>query len=315
MSHPVLIVAGPTASGKSSLALDAADMFHGAVINADSMQVYRELRVLTARPSPADEARVPHRLYGVISAAERCSVGQWLPMASAAIAQARAAGRLPIVVGGTGLYLKALTDGLAAIPTVPDSAFADAVARHDRLGGRQFRDELARIDPRAALRIAPSDRQRLLRAFAVARATGRPLSEWQRDAPSIRAAPDAHFLVLVLLPERHGLYAALDARFERMLAGGGLDEARTLLDLGLDPELPAMKAVGVRELTEHVRGAISLAEASKAAKQATRRFAKRQITWLRHQVRAHAVFNEQYSERMRAEIFAFIRMRLLTRDA
>ena len=184
----VLIIAGPTGSGKSALAGDAAQAFDGAVINADSMQVYRELRVLTARPTPEDEARVPHRLFGVLSAAERCSAGRWLGLARAEIKDAWSAGRLPIVVGGTGLYLKALHQGFADIPPVPIDVRAEAEALHAELGGERFRHELARFDPEGASRIAASDRQRLLRAFEVARGTGRPLREWQRCSTAPTAA-------------------------------------------------------------------------------------------------------------------------------
>src|SRR5512144_3283938 len=181
---PVLIVGGPTGSGKSALALDAAEAFAGTVINADSMQVYRELRVLTARPSPSDEARVPHRLFGVLPAAERCSAGNWLGLAQAEIVTARNAGRLPIVVGGTGLYLKALSQGLAEVPPVPAAIRAEAEALYAEIGGEAFRRELARVDPQGASRLPPTDRQRFVRAYEVARATGRPLSDWQRRRPA-----------------------------------------------------------------------------------------------------------------------------------
>lgn len=309
----MLIVAGPTGSGKSALALDAARAFGGVVINADSAQVYRELRVLTARPSPADEAAVPHRLYGLLSAAERCSAGRWLAMARAATAEARAQGRLPIVVGGTGLYLKVLTEGLAPVPPVPAEVRAEAAALWERLGGDGFRTELAAYDPEAAARLPAADRQRLLRAWEVVRATGRSLGQWQQAAEP--PSTGDRLATLVLLPPRQTLYPALDARFLGMLAEGALDEVRALLVMQLDPSLPAMKAVGVRELAAHVTGTSTLEEATAAAQQSTRRFAKRQMTWLRHQTTADAVLNAQYSESLRQEIFAFIRRRLLTRGA
>lgn len=307
----MLIIAGPTGSGKSALALEVASAFGGVVINADSAQVYRELRILTVRPSFEDEARAPHRLYGVLSVAERCSAGRWLRLAEAAIDEATSAHRLPVVVGGSGLYLKALTEGLAPIPAVPGEVRAEAAALWAKLGGEAFRAELARDDPEAAARLPASDRQRLLRAWEVLRATGRPLSEWQRAAGELTdpAKPTA---ILVLSPPRQTLYPALDARFLRMLQAGALQEVEALLAMGLDPSLPAMKAVGVRELAAHLRADTTLAEATAAAQQATRRFAKRQMTWLRHQVAADAVFFEQYSERIKAEIFSFIRQGLLT---
>jgi len=310
----VLIVAGPTGSGKSALALAAAEVFGGVVINADSAQVYRELRVLTARPDAATDTRAPHRLYGVLPAAERCSAGRWLALAEEAIRDAWASGRLPIVTGGTGLYLRALTDGLAPVPPVPDAVRTEAEALYAELGGERFRDALARHDPRSAATLHPSDRQRLVRAFEVVRATGRPLGAWQQQPP-VRALAAARFATLVLAPERRSLYAGLDARFDAMLEAGALAEVAALLDLRLDPGLPAMKALGVRELARVLAGEEELATAAAVAKQATRRFAKRQMTWLRHQVAADTVINAQYLERIRTESFAFIRRHLLTRDA
>jgi tRNA dimethylallyltransferase len=309
---PVLIVAGPTGSGKSALALDAAEAFGGVVVNADSMQVYRELRVLTARPSPSDEARVPHWLFGVLPAAERCSAGRWLGLAQAEIDLARSAGRLAIVVGGTGLYLKALLEGLAEVPPVSAEIRADAEALYAEIGGEAFRRELARLDAVGASRLPATDRQRLVRAFEVARATGRPLHDWQRRCP---AAPtvDGRFATVALMSARPQLYAALADRFDTMLAAGAVEEVRALLALALDPGLPAMRAVGVRELGSYLAGNTTLGQAVAAAKQATRRFAKRQFTWLRHQLRPDFAVDEQYSERIRPEIFSFIRQ-VLTHD-
>jgi tRNA dimethylallyltransferase len=308
---PILIVAGPTGSGKSALASDAAEAFGGVVVNADSMQVYRELRILTARPSPSDEARVPHRLFGILSAAERCSAGRWLRLAWGEIKDAWSAGRMPIVVGGTGLYLKALREGLAEVPPVPGEVRAEAEAVYAQIGGEAFRRELAQLDPKAAGRLPAADRQRLLRAFEVVRATGRPLRQWQQRSSTTRAST-ARFGIVAFLPPRQALYPVLDARFEAMLANGAIEEVRSLLALGIDKSLPAMKAVGVREIGSYLRGDCRRDEAADAAKQATRRFAKRQFTWLRHQLRADLVVNEQYSERIRSEIFAFIRWQVLT---
>src|SRR5512144_1932745 len=306
---PVLIVGGPTGSGKSPLALDAAEAFGGVIINADSMQVYRELRILTARPSPSHEARVPHRLFGVLPAAERCSVGRWLGLAWGEIEDAWSAGRLPIVVGGTGLYLKALLAGLAEVPPVSAQIRAEAEALYAEIGGEAFRRELARLDPQAASRLPAADRQRLLRAYEVARATGRPLQDWQRRRVAVPAAV-GRFATIALTPARPQLYATLDARFDRMLAEGAIDEVSALVSLDLDAGLPAMKAVGVRELGVYLCGHTTLDQATAATKRATRRFAKRQFTWLRHQLRADFVANEQYSERIRPELVAFIRGRI-----
>lgn len=311
---PVVVVAGPTASGKSWLALDLATACNGTVINADSMQVYRELRVLTARPSPRDEAAAPHCLYGILPASGRCSAGRWRAMACAAIQSAAAAGRLPIVVGGTGLYLKALMEGLAPIPDVAAEARAEARALRNAIGAEAFHAAVAAVDPEAAARLPPGDAQRLVRAFEVAMATGRPLSDWQREAPR-PAGRAVRFATVVLMPPRKALYESIDARFDRMMAAGALDEVAKLMEQGLDPTLPAVKAVGVRELAAYLRGECGLEPACERAKRATRRYAKRQTTWLRHQLAADLLLNEQYSERIRPRICTFIRRFLLTAGA
>ena len=304
--NPVVIVAGPTASGKSALALDLAREFTGTVVNADSMQVYRELRVLTARPGAEEEAQAPHRLFGVLPASEACSAGRWLKMAVAEIEQAHATARLPIVVGGTGLYLKVLTEGLADIPDIPGGVNEEVRDLYDRLGEDAFRDELAKLDAEAAERLSPGDGQRLIRALAVVRATGRTLADWQADQPE-GAAMDARFATIAVIPERDTLYAATEARFDAMVAGGALDEVRALMALALDPALPAMKALGVGELGRHLAGEISLEEASGAAKQATRNFAKRQLTWLRNQMTADLVIEATYGPAHREKAAAAVR--------
>ncbi len=290
---PVVVIAGPTASGKSALALELASAFGGTIINADSQQVYRDLRVLSARPDDAAMARVPHRLYGYLDAAERGSVGQWRGLALAEIAAAHQAGRLPIVVGGTGLYLRALQKGLAAIPPIPESIREEAATLYRTLGGAAFRERLAVRDPAAAARLPAGDRQRLLRAWEVVTATGVPIGQWQAQMPS---PVPWRFATLLLLPPRAVLYAACDARFAAMIAAGGLDEARALAARGLPPDLPAMKAVGLPELLRHLRGEIGLDEAVSLAQRATRRYAKRQMTWFRHQMVADLRLNEQFSE-------------------
>jgi len=292
-SFPVILVAGPTASGKSALALHLATAYSGTVINADSMQVYRDLRILTARPDAAAEAAAPHRLYGHLDAAERGSVGAWRQLALAEIAAAHEAGSVPIVVGGTGLYLRALQHGIAAIPPVPKAIRAEAVHLHERLGGAVFRNRLAELDPISAARLPPGDRQRLIRAWEVARATGLPLSEWQAQ----KAATAPHrFASILLAPPRPALYAACDARFVAMIEAGAIDEATALGRRDLDPQLPAMKAVGIGELLRHARGEIGLDTAVAATQQATRRLAKRQTTWFRHQMTADLTLTEQLSE-------------------
>jgi len=310
---PILVVAGPTASGKSALALALAEEFRGTIINADSMQVYRDLAVLTARPGAGEFDRVPHRLYGVIDAEEACSAGQWRRLALEEIAAASAAGRLPIVAGGTGLYLRALLEGLAPVPPVPAAMREAARALHERLGGGAFHAALATLDPEAARRLAPGDTQRLIRAYEVVTATGRPLDEWRamQEAPGLSAA------AIVLLPPRAGLYRAIDARLAAMMEKGAVAEVKALVARRLDPALPAMKAVGVPELAAYVNGFATREAALAAAQQATRRYAKRQYTWLRHQLpetRAmrKLVVETQYSESLLPEIFSFIRQFLLT---
>jgi tRNA dimethylallyltransferase len=288
----VVVLAGPTASGKSALALALAEHYRGTVINADALQVYRDLRILTARPDAAEKARAPHRLYGYLDAAGRGSAAQWRELAVAEIAGAHAAGRLPIVVGGTGLYLRALMRGLAPVPDIPVAIREEAVRLYDTLGGDGFRGRLAELDP-AAGRFPPGDRTRLTRAYEVVRATGIPISAWQRQAPT---APERRFATILIAPPRAALYATCDARFAAMIAAGGLDEAQALFARGLDSTLPAMKAVGVPELVRHLRGELTLDAAIAAAQQATRRYAKRQTTWFRHQLDADLVCEEQYSE-------------------
>lgn len=315
---PVLIVTGPTASGKSALALAVAEAFDGVVINADSMQVYRELSVLTARPGAEALRRVPHRLYGVLPASERCSAGRWRAMALAEIAAALVEGKLPIVTGGTGLYLRALSEGLDPVPEIPEAIRARARTRHDELGGCAFHADLAGRDPVMAGRLHPNDRQRLVRAWEVIEATGRSLADWQDEgAKTGQGDPSPNpRLWLLCQPPRARLYAACDERFRAMVRGGALEEVRALKALGLDPGLPVMKALGVPELTAYLNGDVSLEDAIVRAQQATRNYAKRQETWLRTQLpsaeRRTAMRIEQFSESLLGDIFSKIRRFLLT---
>ncbi len=278
-----VLIAGATASGKSALALALAQELGGTVINANSMQVYRDLAIITARPSKAEEARVPHRLYGHVDAAENYSTGRWCADAGAAIADARAAGRLPILVGGTGLYFKALTRGLARIPPIPGALRAGLRERAQAEGAAALHAELAARDAESARRLMPGDRMRILRALEVVCATGRSLADWQREgAPVVLDAANA--LRIFLEVPRGELYARIDARFDAMLAAGALEEVRALASRNLDPALPAMKAHGVPWLMRHLRGEIEIAVAAEGAKRDTRRYTKRQATWFRHQL-------------------------------
>jgi tRNA dimethylallyltransferase len=306
----VLVVAGPTASGKSALALCLAEALDGVVINADSMQVYRELRVLTARPSAADEARVPHRLYGVLPGAERGSVAWWRDAAHAEIDRAFALGKVPILCGGTGLYLRAMIDGIADIPTVPTEIFDVAKARHAELGGDGFRQELSQLDPVTAERLQPGDTQRLIRAWSVATATGKPLSAYQEEGGVAR--PDLNFRTLLVDPPRAVQVDAINRRFAEMVEQGGLAEVEALISLGLPPDLPVMKALGVPQLSEFLAETTSREAAVERACIATRQYAKRQRTWFRHQFLSNFRIQEKFSESDFSKIFPEIRNGVLT---
>jgi tRNA dimethylallyltransferase len=281
MEARIWLIAGPTASGKSALALRLAREIGGEIVNADALQLYRDLRILSARPSPEDEASAPHHLFGVADAADGWSVGRWLTAAGATLDKIAGRGRPAIVVGGTGLYFRALTEGLADIPPIPRAArdAAEHVYEADRESA--VRAALATLDPVAEARISAGDRQRLTRALAVAWATGRPLSAWQAETrPAI--AVDA-WRAVVLEPPRGALYARIDARLIAMAEAGAIEEAAALIGRGLDPRLPAMKAVGLRELAACATSDATLEDAIAAAQQATRRYAKRQLTWFRNQ--------------------------------
>ena len=278
-----ILIAGPTASGKSALALEFAERFGGTVINTDSMQVYRDLRVITARPTPEEEARIPHRLYGHVDAAVNYSAGSWVSDAAAVLADARAQNRLPIFVGGSGLYFKALTRGLSAVPPVPSEIRESVRARLERDGVEALHAELSRRDALSAERLKPRDRTRIARALEVVEATGRSLTDWHREGlPPL--LPRSAFSALFLSPERDELYARIDARFDAMLKAGALDEVAALAVRKLDSLLPAMKAHGVPALIRHLRGEIPLDEAATIGRADTRHYAKRQFTWFRHQL-------------------------------
>jgi tRNA dimethylallyltransferase len=279
----LFVVAGPTASGKSAFALRLAEAVGGMIINADSMQLYRDLRTLTARPTPEHETRAPHRLYGVLDAADPASVGRWLELAGNALAEARAERRPAIVVGGTGLYLHALLHGIAPVPPIPAAVRSAARDRFAAIGAPAFHAELATRDPAAAARLRPSDRQRLIRAYEVVVGTGCPLAAWQA-APPVRLELPTLRIGVALTPPRAALYERIGPRLHEMLERGALAELEALRRRRLDPELPLMKAVAVPALLAHLEGRIDLATALDRAIVQTRRYAKRQLTWLRHQL-------------------------------
>ncbi|BAL75048.1 tRNA (adenosine(37)-N6)-dimethylallyltransferase MiaA [Bradyrhizobium cosmicum] len=278
-----VLIAGPTASGKSALALELALSAGGAIINADSMQVYRDLRIITARPTPADEALVPHHLYGHVDAAVNFSAGAWVSDAAKALEAAQAEGRLPIFIGGTGLYFKALTAGLSVVPPIPAEVREDVRARLERNGVEALHAELAVRDPRAAERLNLRDRTRIARALEVIEATGRSLLDWHQEGQPPLLPKDS-FRAVFLAPERDELYARIDARFDAMLGAGALNEVERLAARHLDPLLPAMKAHGVPALIRHLRGELSLEDAAAIGRADTRHYAKRQFTWFRHQL-------------------------------
>jgi tRNA dimethylallyltransferase len=303
-----LIIAGPTASGKSALALHLAERFGGTVINADAMQCYRELRIVTARPSPEDEARAPHALYGVLPAAETGSVAWWRREALAAMEAAR----LPILCGGTGMYLRALTQGLSILPDIPEPAREEARARLAELGPERLH---ATLHPEDAAKLRPSDSQRLARALEVFLATGKSLAAWQREAPRLPPAP-YEFRAILLTPPREQLHPAIITRWGQMREQGALEEVGALVEQGLNASLPAMRAHGVPELAAQWRGEISTAEADRRAIAGTWTYTRRQATWFRHQalvaptathrINARIAGLTQLSERNQPEIFAFL---------
>jgi len=278
-----LLIAGATASGKSAVALRLAERFGGTIVNADAMQVYADLRVLTARPSATEERRAPHRLFGEIDAAENFSAGRWLERARQILAAAQDRAGPLIFVGGTGLYFRALTEGLSDIPRVPEEVRAAVRAEAEGQTTPSLHAALAARDPATAARLRPSDRQRVLRALEVVAATGRPLVEFHgaREAPAL---PAGAWAGLFLAPERAALNARIETRFDEMLREGALDEVAALAARRLDPALPAMRAHGVPHLIAHLEGQLSLDQARALAVRDTRHYAKRQFTWARHQM-------------------------------
>ena len=282
MKPRIWLIAGPTASGKTALALRLAQEIGAEIVNGDALQLYADLRLLTARPSAQEEALAPHHLFGTVDAADGWSVGRWQRAATSVLGEIATRGRSAVVVGGTGLYFRALTHGLADVPQTPAEVRRASAADFDALGEAAFRDRLAQVDPAAEARISPADRQRLSRAWEVYAATGTSLSDWQaRTDPALEPGS---WSALALEPPRQALYDRCDARLTTMIDQGALDEVAALAARKLDPDLPAMKAVGYRELAACLRGEASLAEALEAAQRETRRYAKRQSTWLRGQM-------------------------------
>lgn len=281
---PIIILGGPTASGKSHLATVIAKKFDGVIINADAMQVYREIPIITAQPTEEDKKNIPHRLYGALPASEPCSAVKWLGMAKEAIDWVHGQGKVPIIVGGTGLYIHTLLEGLSPIPDIVPKLREEIRSQCKELGNAAFHTLLQQKDPTMAGRLNAGDTQRMVRAMEVIEQTGVSLAEWQQ-MPPVKNYDSACFFPIFIHPIREKLYAQCDGRFLSMLEQGALEEVRALAELSLDPSLPAMKALGVPELLAHLEGKYTREEAITKAQQSTRNYAKRQVTWFKHQLK------------------------------
>ena len=277
-----VIICGPTGAGKSSLALNLAEKFEGVIINADSVQIYREIKILSGRPTSDDYRKAPHRLYGIMSIFKPCTLGIWRKMALETIKECELSGRLPIICGGTGLYIKFLLNELSAIPEIPPSIKLDAREKLGDLGNENFRELLSKNDPVSARRIKSGDTNRLLRAWEVFTATNKPLSYWHEQ--SSETGSQHKFFKVCLMPERKALYSKCDKRFLDFIEQGAADEARALDCINVSPELPASKTLGLLELIKYTKGELELSDAIAQAQRTTRRYAKRQLTWFRHQL-------------------------------
>lgn len=306
----VVVVAGPTASGKSHLAVKMAGEFDGIVINADSQQRYRDLQTLSARPKPEDMAGVPHKLFGDLGPDEQGSAAEWAKKAADEINSTAARAQLPIVVGGTGLYLRALMDGLIDVPPIPTEVRKSSGALLAEIGNDEFYALLKARDPDTAGNLAPGDTHRLLRAWTVMEATGIPLSEWRAAPPSPPLC--AKYYSILMMPEREGLYRACDMRFSDMVENGAAEELRVFLSGEGTLDMPIMKMLGARELADYISGDAPLDAAITAAQQATRNYAKRQVTWFRHQFDADETLNARLSEKIAGEIFSGVHQFLLS---
>ncbi len=299
------MIAGPTASGKSQLAVDLAWQLDGEVINADSMQLYTDLSILTACPSKADMQNIPHHLYGVLDGGYRASVATWLELAATAMTAIRARGKMPIIIGGTGMYLDAAVNGIAPIPDVPANIHEDCMTLFDAIGGAAFRQKLALYDPLVASRLADGDRQRLIRAMGVFNASGIALGQFQKA--DHKSALIGRPVKIAMLPPRDVLYSRIDARFDEMLEQGAMGEVKQLINRQLDPSLPLMKALGVTALKAVLDQEMTIDEAAYIAKRDSRRYAKRQMTWLRNNYSAQITLITKLSESLMENIFSLIR--------
>ncbi|MBL4667261.1 MAG: tRNA (adenosine(37)-N6)-dimethylallyltransferase MiaA [Sneathiella sp.] len=311
-AHGCLLLAGPTASGKSALAISIANEFDGVIINADSMQVYNGLSVITARPDETEEASAPHRLYGVLAPDDFCSAARWRDMALAEIEICHAKGKLPIIVGGTGLYFEILTKGIAHIPAISDTVRDGLRGLQKEQGNQIIYDRLLEKDPEMAGKLNLGDTQRLLRALEVVEETGVSMTEWHKKSPE-GPVLDCPRLWMALTPERQWLYDRCDRRLDWMIEdAGAIEEVRLLLEHGFDPALPVMKALGVPEIAALLAETLTKDEALARIKMLTRRYAKRQMTWVRNKMEAAEKSSAQDLESLKANFFPFIRHFLLT---
>lgn len=312
--RPIIILAGPTASGKSQLAIAIAKIFDGVIINADAMQIYQELPVLTAQPSPEEQQGIPHQLYGTLQGNTPCSAAKWVTLTKAAIEQADQEGKTPIIVGGTGLYLKSLMEGLSPIPDI-SPAIREKIRKHAvEIGNPAFHEELQTLDPVMAEKLRPSDTQRLIRAREVLEQTGKSLADWQQEPP-ITYFPASRFLAFFLHPERSWLYDNCNTRFVKMLETGALQEVKALASKHYSPDLPVMKALGVPELLYYLDGYLTLEEATTTAQQSTRHYAKRQVTWFKHQLKGAHEITYQNAETAKNKVIEVIHQFLLTQSS
>lgn len=300
----VILIAGATASGKSQIAISLANQFDGVILNADSMQVYSELRVISARPSPEEEAQAEHRMFGHMSAANPYSVGHWLDQVTVEIIDILKSGKTPIIVGGTGLYFTALVDGISPIPDI-----APDIRSHWRAQTDDLHEVLVKVDPTLAARLEPNDRQRIIRGLEVFHSTGRTLSDWQANEPLKQFLPPIDGLQLhkfTLQPERQYLYDRINQRFDMMVELGGIDEVKALMAMGLPADMTALKAIGVRQINQALIGNASMDEAIEKSKTESRRYAKRQMTWQKGNLITYNSIIEQQSARKLANILSKI---------
>lgn len=300
-ARPYVMLLGPTASGKSALAIDIARKKDGVIINADSMQVYADLNILTARPNAHDLQKAPHLLYGVCDGAIRCSAGRWLALARDEVDAVWKAGKLPILVGGTGLYMQAALRGISPIPDIPEALREDVIAEREALGAEAFHAKLAELDPDIAERLYPTDTQRVLRAMEVVLHTSKPLSYWQNQPRTGKL--EGRAIPISYMPPRQQLYENIENRFDAMVSAGALAEVQKLMERKLDADLPVMKALGVAAFRDHLAGDITLEQAIMLAKRDTRRYAKRQMTWIRNNFISKIEINELYYESLFEKIF------------